>query len=138
MFDLLLGAPGETKETVKLTIERVKNLKIPLVGAALGVRLYPDTPLGNMATSGLLDKGLYPSETLDFAEPTFYLSPELGDNAFEFVRELIGKDQPFLMLSAPGERGSYNYADNEALCKAISEGARGTYWDILQKKIMGL
>ena len=133
MFDLLLGAPGETEETVEVTIERAKGLAVPLVEMALGVRVYPNTPLGDMALSGHLQEGLYPPQWLPLIEPVFYLSPQLGSNPFDFVRGLISGDERFLLLSLPGEEGAYNYADDEALCQAISKGARGAYWDILRK-----
>ena len=42
-------------------------------------------------------------------------------------------DRGFLVLSAPAEEGSYNYADDEALCQFIREGARGAYWDIISQ-----
>ena len=48
MFDLLLGGPGETRQTVKETLELMKGLEPTQVGISLGVRLYPDTPLGKM------------------------------------------------------------------------------------------
>lgn len=39
----------------------------------------------------------------------------------------------FLVLSSPAEEGSYDYADDEALCQLIQKGARGTYWDIISR-----
>ncbi|GAI21615.1 unnamed protein product, partial [marine sediment metagenome] len=43
MFDLLIGGPGESEETARATIERVKELSIPLAGIAAGMRVYPGT-----------------------------------------------------------------------------------------------
>ena len=41
------------------------------------------------------------------------------------------------MLAAPGEEGSYNYADDELLSQLIERGARGAYWDILRRHLDG-
>ena len=46
MFDLLLGSPGETKDSIETTIRLMKKIKPDRVGISLGVRLYPITPLG--------------------------------------------------------------------------------------------
>ena len=48
MYDLLLGGPGETKETLKETIELMKELSPHRIGAALGVRIFPGTGLASM------------------------------------------------------------------------------------------
>jgi hypothetical protein len=65
----------------------------------------------------------------------FYLSPALGEDALGLVRHLTGDDPSFLLLAAPQESGSYNYAgdDRSGLAEAIRRGARGAYWDILRR-----
>ena len=45
MFDLLLGAPGETPESVAETAAFMKRVDPDRVGLSLGVRVYPGTPL---------------------------------------------------------------------------------------------
>lgn len=45
MFDLLLGGPGETRGTIRETIERMKKVSPDRVGISLGVRLYRGTAL---------------------------------------------------------------------------------------------
>jgi radical SAM superfamily enzyme YgiQ (UPF0313 family) len=131
MFDLLIGGPGETEETVRVTIEKVRELDIPLAGISAGIRVYPKTPLGQAIADGSIKKGLHPETEHPFYEPLFYLSPYLGSDASALINELVGSDQRFLVLSSPAEEGSYNYADDEALCQMIREGARGAYWDII-------
>jgi len=133
MFDLLIGGPGETEKTVRATIEKVKELDIPLVGIAAGVRVYPETPLGKAVADGFIKDGLYPETGHAFYELFFYLSPYLGSDASLLINELVAGDPRFLFLASPAEEGSYNYADDEALCQLIREGARGAYWDILNR-----
>jgi len=133
MFDLLIGGPGETAETVRITIDRVKEYDVPLVGIAAGVRVYPHTPLGKAIAEGSIRGGLHPETNQAAHEPVFYLSPSLGNNAVTLINQLVADDPRFLLLSAPAEKRSYNYADDEALCQLIEQGARGAYWDIISR-----
>ncbi len=133
MVDLLIGGPGEKEETVKATIESVKELDIPLAGIAVGVRVYPGTHLGKAIADGSVTGGLYPETGHALYEPVFYVSPHLGNGASALIKELVAGDPRFLVLLSPEEAGSYNYADGDALCRMIKEGARGAYWDIIRR-----
>ena len=42
MYDLLLGGPGETKETMRQTIELMKELSPSRVGATLGMESFQE------------------------------------------------------------------------------------------------
>lgn len=133
MFDLLIGGPGETEDTVRLTIEKVRQLSVPLAGIAAGVRIYHQTPLGKALAGGLDNGGLHAPIGHTFHEPIFYLSPYLGSDALALVNQLVAGDPRFLFLASPADERSYNYADDEALCKMIQDGARGAYWDIINR-----
>ena len=133
MFDFLLGGPGETPETVKTTIEKVREWDVPLAGIAAGVRVYPGTPLAEAIASGALREGLHPKAVENPAQPLFYLSPYLGQDVSTLIGELVGGDPRFLVLAEPGGAGSYNYAGAGKLSQLIQRGARGAYWDILRQ-----
>ncbi len=134
MFDLLVGGPGETKETVKATINQAKALDVPLIGIAAGIRIYPETPLSKALAEGSTgEKVVHPEAGRTLPDPIFYLSPHLGSDASALTNELVAGDPRFMFLSAPAEEGSYNYADDDALCQLIKDGARGAYWDILRQ-----
>jgi len=135
MFDLLIGGPGEKEETVRTTIDQVKELDIPLAGIATGIRVYPETPLGQAIANGSIKGGLYPETGRILSEPLFYLSTALGSDASALINELVAGDPRFLVLSSPAEEGSYNYADDEALGELIRKGARGAYWDIISRSM---
>ena len=138
MFDLLVGGPGETLATLAETIDRMKRIGPDCVGFALGVRLYPGTPLTNQvraertAVQGLAkpDTSLTDSDML---EPVFYVSPALGPHPFATARSLIAGDQRFFLPTAADTNQGYNYNDNQPLVQAIRRGARGAYWDILRQ-----
>jgi radical SAM superfamily enzyme YgiQ (UPF0313 family) len=145
MLDLLLGGPGETPETVAETIDTVKYLGPDCAGAALGVRLYPGTPIESMvAAEGPLENNLsvhrlYPGP-VDLLQPTFYISAALGRRPAALVRELIDDDPRFFPPRDPAAGDpaqtpdDHNYNENQALAEAIANGARGAYWDILRKQ----
>jgi radical SAM superfamily enzyme YgiQ (UPF0313 family) len=133
IFDLLVGGPGETGETVRYTIRKVKELDVPLVGVATGVRVYPNTLLGEAVAGGFGKEDIHPAGALTLHQPTFYVSPYLGQNIDAFLQELVGGDPRFLSLASPSESGSYNYAGDEALCELIRKGARGAYWEIIRQ-----
>ncbi|MFC1958225.1 B12-binding domain-containing radical SAM protein [Chloroflexota bacterium] len=138
MFDLLIGGPGETAEMVSITIDKAKEFGLPLVGISLGVRIYPGTLIEKAVADGLIKEGLYPDKHENPEQPLFYLSPALGSDAVTLVNRLVGDDPRFLVLAAPAEKGSYNYAGDEALSRLIEQGARGAYWDILRRQVLKL
>jgi hypothetical protein len=132
MFDLLLGGPGETSDTVKTAIVKAKEFNIPLVGIATGVRVYTGTPLAKAIAGGIINEGLWPQNATANEQPVFYLSPSLGDDAQALIRHLVGDDPRYLVLSTPEDERNYNYADDDTLSRLIEQGARGAYWDILR------
>ena len=141
MVDLLLGGPGETIQTATETITQMKRIGPDCIGAGLGVRLYPGTPVvAKFSSAGPLETlpGLRRrySGPIDLVQPTFYISPELGEHPARRVQDLIGGDQRFFEpLDESGEPGKdHNYNDNRPLTDAIAAGARGAYWDILRRR----
>lgn len=134
LFDFIIGGPGETSDTVRLTVNRAKQMEIPAAGMSVGIRVYPGTPLGNTVSKGFLHDGVRLVEVGEGFDPlVFYCAPAIGDYPLTTVRNIVGDDPRFLFLSGPSDADSYNYADDAVLAKAILEGARGAYWDILIK-----
>jgi len=77
---LLFGGPGETPESIKATCEVMDNVDATAIIALTGVRVYPDTPLAEIARR---DLGISAEES--FPEPAFYVSPEVKDFMFEYL-----------------------------------------------------
>lgn len=138
MYDLLLGGPGETRESMKETIETMKKLSPDRVGSSLGVRIFPQTKLAALVKGqGPLKqnpnlKGKVRGNDNFFA-PTFYLSSRLGPDAPEYLSQLIGGDERFFFASPDQAEKNYNYNDNTVLISAIKSGYRGAFWDILRR-----
>lgn len=143
MTDLLLGGPGETPETAAESIDFFKQLDPDCAGAALGIRLYPDTAAtAIVAAEGPLEKnpGIHRryEGPIDLLRPTFYVAPSLGPRPARLIRELIAGDPRFFEPAddvADGDDpcADYNYNQNQPLVDAIAQGARGAYWDILRR-----
>lgn len=81
-ISLILGAPGETPETLQETLSYIEKIKPELIHAFIGVRLYPETNLLK-TTDRIGDNLLRPDSN------AFYLSQE----AVKPLRKLI-KDPP--------------------------------------------
>jgi len=141
MIDLLLGGPGETPQTVKETIDFIKEVSPDCAGAALGIRIYPGTEMARIVESEGLENNQnirrnYETD-VDFFRPTFYISSALGQQAAELVRDIIAGDQRFFEPMPEKQSNDtptdHNYNDNTQLVEAIEKGARGAYWDILHQ-----
>jgi hypothetical protein len=139
MTDLLLGGPGETVQTLCQTIDNIKLAGPDAVGAGMGVRIYPNTPLESLLRSvGPLESNpgicrRYDGP-IDLTRPTFYISPALGPDPAGLVHSVVGQDPRFFLPTKQGDSAQardHNYNANMELAKAIQAGARGAYWHIL-------
>jgi radical SAM superfamily enzyme YgiQ (UPF0313 family) len=83
---LLLGGPGETKETVEESLSFADSLPINALKLTIGIRIYPYTSL---AATALQEGLISPDDNLLF--PTFYmvkdLEPWLRETADAWVAE---------------------------------------------------
>jgi hypothetical protein len=138
MFDMLLGGPGETRESVRRSIDFIRRVSPDCVGLSLGMRIYEGTLIARqVCTGGVLAEqpDLYGARQNNpgLLRPVFYVAPELGADIASFVRELVAGDPRFFLPNDTPENANYNYNDNTALERAIEAGARGAYWNILRK-----
>jgi radical SAM superfamily enzyme YgiQ (UPF0313 family) len=69
---LLLGSPGETRESVEESLVFVDSLKLDILKITMGVRIYPYTSLA----TGAIDEGVI-SSLDDLLFPGFYLAKSL-------------------------------------------------------------
>ncbi len=83
---LLLGGPGETKESVQESLEFADSLDLDAMKITIGIRIYPNTALAREA----VEEGLIlPHNNLLF--PRFYVVPELWEWLYETVRSWMKK-----------------------------------------------
>jgi radical SAM superfamily enzyme YgiQ (UPF0313 family) len=131
MLDLLLGSPGETRESITHTVEMMREAGPDQVGVSLGVRVYPGTALADLAMREELRDGLTGGEGPE--EPLFFMEPAIAPFAFSFLDSLIGDDDRFFFFDPQRPERNYNYNANQRLEEAIRKGYRGAYWDILRR-----
>ncbi len=85
---LLLGGPGETRQTVLESLEFVDSLALEMVKVTIGIRIYPGTEL---AFHAIRTEKISPDDSLLF--PQFYI-----ENGMEaWIRQTVGvwmKDRP--------------------------------------------
>jgi radical SAM superfamily enzyme YgiQ (UPF0313 family) len=138
MFDLLLGGPEETPETVRETIDLMRETEPDRIGVMVGIRIYPGTELGNIVLKeGRMEENRNlqgkVQENNNFFEPVFYVHQELGEDVHSYIDKLIAGDERFFFATRNGEESGYNYNQNQVLVEAIKRGYRGAYWDILRR-----
>ena len=138
MYDLLLGGPGETRETVRETIDLVKRAGPSRIGLSLGMRIYPETGIARIVEK----EGFGPNNPNlrgavvgndDFFAPVFYVSSAAGEDIEGDVGRLVGRDDRFFFARREERERNYNYNENRVLTEAIDRGYRGAYWDILRR-----
>jgi len=71
---LLLGGPGETRESVEESLAFADSLHLDALKITVGLRIYPETPL---AATALAEGLIRPDD--DLLWPRFYLAPGLRD-----------------------------------------------------------
>jgi radical SAM superfamily enzyme YgiQ (UPF0313 family) len=83
---LLLGGPGETKESVEESIAFVDSLGLDAMKITVGIRIYPDTYLARTA----LNEGMITAQD-DLLFPKFYIVRGLKDWLREVVSQCMVK-----------------------------------------------
>jgi radical SAM superfamily enzyme YgiQ (UPF0313 family) len=78
---LMLGVPGETRESVAESLEVADSLDLSVLKITIGVRIYPFTPLARQAVAeGVVEAGD------DLLQPRFYMAPAVAGWVEEAVR----------------------------------------------------
>ena len=131
MFDLLLGSPGESRDSIIHTIELMKRSNPDRVGIALGVRVYEGTELAAMVKDRSWKEGLIGKE--GEIESKFFMEPEIAPFVSELLDDLTWNDERFFFFNPINPKLNYNDNANQRLVDAIREGYRGAYWDILRR-----
>jgi radical SAM superfamily enzyme YgiQ (UPF0313 family) len=89
---LLLGGPGETRETVEDSLAFADSLELEALKVTVGIRIYPGTQLEEIAR----EQGVITTAS-NLLYPHFYLAPAVEQWLPERVKEW-GKSRPFVMM----------------------------------------
>ena len=116
---IFAGSPGDTDETINLTLARLEELEPDAAVIMAGIRIFPGTTLAEHARQdlGIADIGL---------TPVFYHSRTLTD--YDKVAEAVSKKKNWIM---PG----YEINFHPRLQKKLREhGIKGSLWEGLGKR----
>jgi hypothetical protein len=136
IIELLFGAPGETAETVKDTIDYMKEIDAARVSVTVGLRVFPGTELETIVRAeGITtaNPNLYGAieNNDDLLKPLFYLPTTIDPQPLEYIDSLVRGDRRFFSVNSD----EFNYNANDLLVNAIGGGARGAYWSILSENV---
>jgi radical SAM superfamily enzyme YgiQ (UPF0313 family) len=91
IVSLLIGAPGEDRETVEESLEFLSGRSPMMVDLCVGIRLMPHTKLAEIAVrEGVIS----PDDPL--MEPRFYISPQIEDWIEGYLREVCARNKNYL------------------------------------------
>ena len=117
---LLLGGPGESRDTVLETLSNAENLQRTVLFFFCGVRIYPHTRLYGIA---LADGQI--SESDGLLEPVFYQSRQIGnDDMLRMVHERAGERKNWVFGAGGGEI-------TRILTRMYRRGRTGPLWEHL-------
>jgi radical SAM superfamily enzyme YgiQ (UPF0313 family) len=89
---LLLGGPGETRETVQESVAFLERFEPRMVNLKAGIRIHPNLPLHRLA---LAEGLLTPADNLLW--PRFYLAPDLREWIWDYLAEVTARHPNWIM-----------------------------------------
>lgn len=118
---LILGGPGETEATLRISLERLAACRPDAAVLMLGVRIYPRTALARRAAA----EGLLQEDEIGL-EPVFYLADAVRGRLEELAREAVIAHPNWVApgLEDAGARGRVR-------ARARRRGVRGPLWELL-------
>ncbi len=118
---LIFGGPGETLRSVRETLDTVDATHPTAVVAMAGIRVYPDTPMAEIAES----RGLVKKRS-DYLEPVFYIEPGLEE---ELPETLLSFAKPKGNWILPGISIPYKPMTQKLIRRA---GYKKPLWHLLR------
>ena len=117
----MFGGPGETRETVRESLENLQRLEPAVLFAFMGIRIVPHTPLAELAVR----EGVIRPDT-PLLDPVYYLSPGVERGWLEetLTREFAKRRH---WIFPPD-------ALDSVLRYLHKMGFTGSLWDMLNKK----
>lgn len=89
---LLLGGPGETKQSVEESLAFADSLKLDALRLTAGIRIYPDTQLAETAK----EQGIITAQT-NLLYPHFYLAPGMDGWLLQRLKKWQAS-RPFVIM----------------------------------------
>jgi radical SAM superfamily enzyme YgiQ (UPF0313 family) len=125
---VFFGAPGETPDTMKRTVEMLEKSESTANVVVIGIRIFPYTELAEIAR----EEGLIPRDDESLLNPTFYIAPSVQDYVENFVVEQSRAHPNWVV---PGKNIKMSVGVQKRLRRM---GIQGPLWRALKKsKIVG-
>ncbi len=122
-FWLLLGAPGETRETILETFETIDKIDPVFTPIMYGIRVFPSTPL---ASKAIREGTIKPD--VNWLSPQFYVSPKVSDIIENMVGDFV-KNKPNTWAPLRGEE----FTINTELVELYKKGIKGPPWRMAEE-----
>lgn len=117
---VILGVPGETRDSIEEAIETLTACQPTAVTAMIGIRVYPNTPLSaRLESEGWIGRGQIG------LEPIFYIEDEVRDYLIERIRSLASERGNWIV---PGLR---KRMDDTIFQRLRARGLKGPLWKFL-------
>ncbi len=120
---LLLGAPGETADTISETLDVMLQEEPTAIIIMMGIRIYPQTELALIAEQ----EGIIPQNGISL-DPVFYLSREVASSIVETVADFAQRNPNCI---APGQNIMYNSRMQKIL---RGSGRQGPLWEYMDRR----
>jgi radical SAM superfamily enzyme YgiQ (UPF0313 family) len=89
---LLLGGPGENRETVKESVELMDRLDVDNVRVTVGIRIFPGCEMRDIALrEGVIQAGQ------NLLYPTFYLAEEARPWLYDYMRDVCNEREGWFL-----------------------------------------
>jgi radical SAM superfamily enzyme YgiQ (UPF0313 family) len=115
---LIFGAPNETFETAKMTVENVQNTNPTAIIAFIGIRILPNTYMAEHC----IKTGFIKNHSDIGFEPVFYIEKEVSEGIIDFLKDVMQKDKRWII---PGIE-----AFNMDLFQSIRKKKKGLMWEM--------
>jgi radical SAM superfamily enzyme YgiQ (UPF0313 family) len=119
---IIFGGPGETPDTVCEGINNLSELKFCVIFAGMGIRVFPNTGICELAQA----MGLVKDENDLFYQEIYYNSPDIDVNwLYEFlVRSFGSRKNWFFPWTGMADRNRFMH----------NSGLRGPLWNFLLRR----
>lgn len=126
-MDLIAGIPGETKQTLRHSINSLKQLKPRSASINLGVRIYPYTEFYDFCEKDENKLHLMGEFNVELPGlmPRWYSSNELGENPNEYIAMLTGKHGDIIVPSKEQKK-----TKKKTIIELLDENKKGVFWDL--------
>jgi len=131
-LSMIFGAPGETMDSLRKGVDLLEEIAPTAVLALVGVRVYPNTKMFDIAQkAGVLPDGW------NSLTPFFYIDPAVADDVIEFIAEAALRHPDWLfpghMIMAGRQLGPEDKPeryDRGPLAEFRKRGVKGNLWEM--------